>query len=471
MMSRYPAEVDLQPSSPLLTTNINISAFRTIPSLFIPMSSRKRTHPDDDSNPSAPPAPPPPPVLAPRSMFFSIPLRTVAVQDQPQQAALPALSGPHLQAHTRLTDVVTVLNGLQRASLTAVLSVLNTDFPADATTRTFTHLIADTTESDDAVLAALADRIDLGLIAFLTKRAGHSSTPDDAPDDTTTSSSSTTIAVPPKRARVSKKSGRSTRSQKIRVACKKRDNEQCRLCNGPLGVSAHILPFSLQGRKALDFWAFVGMFRGVAATEQLKAASLDPEPTNPDNIMNVIFLCLNCHGLLDKPLVSLIPQILESSDSVFPYDPRAVEEYNAVVEFPAGMKMAIVSVVQPDGEVKRMRAGHVVTLRTADPAALPLPHPLLLQLHAICSRMVVMRAAAGYPVLEDDSDADTVCDALWVGEDEGGGLEAYGEFGGKDEPRDPAVVLLEMDQRRSEQERLLRKLRGGELGVVARVEV
>lgn len=75
--------------------------------------------------------------------------------------------------------------------------------------------------------------------------------------------------------------------------------------------------------------------------------------------------------------------------------------------------------------------------------------------------MVVMRAAAGYPVLTDDnSDGDTVFDALRAGQDDTGEVkECFGEFGNKDVSRDPAVVILELQQRRHEQEQLLQKLR------------
>lgn len=429
------------------------------------MSSRKRSHPDHDSNAAPPPEPVLPRVLASRELFFSIPLRPVAVRDQP----LRAFTGPtasHLLANTRVTNTDTILNGLQRASLTAVLAVLNDYFPNDEITRAFTDSVADITGTNNTALATFADKIDLGLIAFLAKRGGQSNTPDNqaiAPD--TNSSISSTTAVPPKRARVSKKSGRSSRRQKIRDACRTRDDEECRLCKDGMGLTAHILPFSLQqGRRSIDFWAFVAMFRGVEATDQLKAAALEPDPKDPDNIMNVIFLCSKCHTLFDSTMVSLIPQILESPHSVFPYDPRMVDHYDAVVEFPAGLRRAVVSILQDDGEVKRMRPGHVLTLRTGDPRNLPLPHPLLLQLHAICSRMVVMRAAAGYPVLtDDDSDGDTVFDALKVGEEDIGEVkECFSEFGGKDISRDPAVVLLELDQRKYEQEQLLQKLRGRE---------
>lgn len=428
------------------------------------MSSRKRSHPEADS------APADPRVLASREMFFTIPLRTIAVHNQPLQAFGAPLPG-HLLANARVTDINTVLNGLQRASLTAVLAVLNDYFPDAETTRAFTDSVADTTGTHDIALASFADKIDMGLIAFLAKHATPSNTSDagpswpdttNAPAPNTNTTTSSTTAVPPKRARVSKKSGQSSRRSKIRTACITRDDERCRLCDNEIGLSAHILPFSLQqGRRSVDFWAFVGIFKGVEVTDQLRAAALDPDPNNPDNIMNVIFLCYQCHALLDKTMISLIPQILESPDSVFPYDPRMVDHYESVVEFPAGLRRAVISILQDDGEVKRMRPGHILTLRTSDPTNLPLPHPLLLQLHAICSRMVVMRAAAGYPVLTgDSSDGDTVFDTPTLDEgDIGEAKECFGEFGTKDVSRDPAVVILELQQRKQEQEQLLQKLR------------
>lgn len=387
------------------------------------MLSLKRTHPDDDS------AMPVPRVLASRMMFFSIPLSSVAVRGGPATGLV--------LANTRVTNSDTVLNGLQRASLTAVLAVLNDYFPDDETIGVFTHSIGDITTTDDTALASFADKIDLGLTAFLAKRGsqpntcdpGTSSTVPDSTIPSTSKAASSTTAVPPKRARVSKKS-------------------------------------SPSNRRSVDFWAFIAMFRGVEATAELKNAAFEPEPNNPDNIMNVIFLCYQCHVLLDKTMVSLIPQILESPESVFPYDPRMVDHYDAIVEFPAGIQRAVIAILQDDGGFKRMLPGHVLTLRTADPIGLPLPHPLLLQLHAICGRMVVMRAAGGYPVLaDDDSDGDTVYDALRLGEEVIGEVnECFGEFGGKDVSRDPAVVVLELGQRKYEQEQLLQKLRVRENG-------
>lgn len=455
------------------------------------MTSRKRSRPEDDDptpppRPSAASSPPPPPqppakrVLAPRDMFFEIPLRSHEVRDQ-SILALAEPAGEHALAMTRVSNTP-ALSGVQRASLTVLLTILNDYFPGDPVTTKFTRSVASTTETDDIALAALADKVDKGLVAFHAKGGPHDSpastpapsiaqpsspasdTPDRTPAPSTTAptTSSSTTAVT-KRSRFSKKSALSRRSQKIKTACKARDGDICRLCNVPDCLSAHIIPFSIRGSKNLDLWSFIAMFRGASATASLKAAALDPDPEDADNLMNVMQLCRNCHRLLDAPRVSLVPQILEDPASIFPYDPRAVAQYDVVAEFPAGLATAVIFVMQDDGESKRMRPGQVVTLRTADPATLPLPHPLLLQLHVLCSRMVVLRAAAGYPVLlDDDSDDDTVYD-LGVGEE----TQDFVQFGGQkgEEARDPAVVMLEMEQRRREQEVLLMKIKGrGEAG-------
>lgn len=436
------------------------------------MSSRKRRRPDEDvtapTNTSS--APEVPPVLAPREMFFSIPLRPVAEHADPIRSLPPPVDDAgHVRATTRLSDPATSLNGLQRASLTALLTLL-TDYFRDAeTTRSLTRSIGDPVGTDDTALATLADKIDLGLIAFLAQRGPSNNTdttlPSTTSSDTANSSSSTTAVPPPKRPHRSHRSGRSTRTQKVREACISRDGGQCRLCNDKTGLSAHILPFSLQGRRAVDFWGLIAMFKGASATAHIQAAALDPDPSKTDNILNVMYLCVKCHVLLDTTKVSLLPQILESGSSLFPYNPRSVHEYDVIVEFPAGLQDVVIAILQPDGEFKRLRPGHAFTMRTADAVELPLPHPLLLQLHAVCSRMVVLRAAAGYPVLGGDDESDgemVVVDGVALGEEEEQeGSEWFGEFGGKDVVRDPQVVLLELERRRGEQMQLLRKMRRG----------
>lgn len=50
---------------------------------------------------------------------------------------------------------------------------------------------------------------------------------------------------------------------------------------------------------------------------------------------------------------------------------------------------------------KALSAGHVLTLRTSDARALPLPHPLLFQIHAVIARIVAMKAAGGFPLFPE----------------------------------------------------------------------
>lgn len=382
------------------------------------MTSRKRGRPDDDdSTPPQPPTVSPPlckeRVLAPREMFLTIRHRARDVHEK-SISALAEPTGVHALAHTRVTNSP-VLSDVQRASLVVLLTILNDYFPGDPMTTKFTLSIACTSLTDGDALAALADTIDKGLLAFRAKCSPHDTpssnltpliarSPTSPPLDCTPTT--TTIDPPatgvPKRALGSKQSGWTTASHKIRAACKARDGYRCRLCKLPYYQSAHIIPFSAQDSRDLEFWSFVALFRGANATATLKATALAPDRNNSYNLMNMIQLCPNCHYLFSRQWVSLIPQIIEDPAFVFPYDPRVVTQYDVVVEFPAGSSVAPIPVMEDDGTGKWMRPGYVFTLRTPDPATLPLPHPLLLQLNVLCSRMVAMRATIGYPVILDD---------------------------------------------------------------------
>lgn len=370
-----------------------------------------------------------------------------------------------------------MISGVQRASLVVLLTILNDYFPRDPITIEFTRGIAFTGQAEDALLASLAEIIDNGLVAFRARGGPYhtgsltppliaqpsSSVPlDRIPTVTTTDPTGTNVTL---HTRGSSRAGMTTRSETIRNACIARDGDICRLCNIPHSLTAHII-LSAHGSRNLDLWSFVAMFRGGDATASVKAAALDPDPTNPDNLMNVIQLCANCQRSFDAQRVSLVPQILEDPASVFPYDPRVVTQYDVVVEFPEGSSQAGIPAIQNNRNLRWVRPGHVITLRTADPTTHPLPHPLLLQLHVLCSRMVVMRAAAGYPVfLEDESDSDTLYDLLGASNDQ----SPYpAECAGQksmvlahpvlEVSRDPAIVMLELEQRKREREQLLQRL-------------
>lgn len=55
-----------------------------------------------------------------------------------------------------------------------------------------------------------------------------------------------------------------------------------------------------------------------------------------------------------------------------------------------------------------LEPGTRVVFRTTDPTTLPLPHPLLFQLHAACSRVIAMKAAAGWVPDRFNDDEDNV---------------------------------------------------------------
>lgn len=61
----------------------------------------------------------------------------------------------------------------------------------------------------------------------------------------------------------------------------------------------------------------------------------------------------------------------------------------------------------PDG---KLHPGHEITLTTHDARHLLLPHPLLFQLHAIISRVMALKAAAGFPLFPGhDRGSDDDC--------------------------------------------------------------
>lgn len=70
---------------------------------------------------------------------------------------------------------------------------------------------------------------------------------------------------------------------------------------------------------------------------------------------------------------------------------------------------------------KTLDEGHVITLSTENALDLPLPHPLLFQIHAIICRVIALKAAAGFPLFPgfdcgdyDDSGVPAFVDNTFV---------------------------------------------------------
>lgn len=390
------------------------------------MTSRKRSRPEDDSStapyrsifwPAQEEQKEPERVLADRQLFLTVPRGSIGIQNLSSFALAVALD-----TYNRTERYVAIspdLNGLQRASLTAVLSILSNFFSRDYATLRFATSLDDAIRAGDGALASFADKIDQGLVAFVRHGCDcrQINAPDSAPSGPSTgssSSSATATTREPKCGRFSKICGRSQR-QKINAACITREGRKCFICQVTQCVSAHIIPFTGQGSQTLNFWNFVGIFRGVAAAAQLKAAALAPDPESLDTLMNTICLCHNCQVLFHEASLTFIPMVFKDPSIRYPFDPHAVEHYNVRIVFAGNFSTTVVGIVQHNGELVRMRPGHVFTFNTTDPTTRPLPHPLLIELHLVCSRMVTLRTAAGYPVLphndcDGDSDGDTPCD-------------------------------------------------------------
>lgn len=49
-----------------------------------------------------------------------------------------------------------------------------------------------------------------------------------------------------------------------------------------------------------------------------------------------------------------------------------------------------------------LRSGDTIHFNTPDPKTMPLPHPAMFQLHAMVSRIMAKKSAAGYPVMPPD---------------------------------------------------------------------
>lgn len=399
------------------------------------------------------------PSLAARSLFLDIspsPGDLIAPPSPLSPAMEPTSS--FQSAVNRIRGLTDHLTGDMQTSLIATLTVLNSHFPDLATTTQLQKKISDPRQSAPEDLLQMADTISRGMRAFMAK-----SGPTDTPAVALPTDPLHAPAAPSKRS--------SKRSATIRTACRIRDGGRCRICGHSRGVSCHIVPFSLKGGKSVDFWAFIALFRGEVVAAAIRAAALHPTPDSVDNLMNVVYLCPNCHDIFDDSLLALLPLVLHDPAISFPYDPSQVAEYQVAAEFPFGLDDAEVLILQPNGQAHRMQPGHAITLRTANSTRHPLPHPLLLQLHVVVSRMLVLKAAAGYPVLQpySDSEADFLCyeEALEYQNDpdiaprvelldESSDLnsmcvqEAFSE-----RPRKAAVVIKELGQRMQERRTLM----------------
>ncbi|KAI5839629.1 hypothetical protein DFP73DRAFT_560865 [Morchella snyderi] len=491
-----------------------------------------------------------PNTTAPPSLFFEVPLPPLYDPSSPLDAtnqppsdsqfagflhsAIPTLPAPtqalYASAMRNLApDNTPELTGEMRASLTSAVTGFVAHLPTttDWEGRFLTRLARGEVSARELVL--WADTTTAALRAFSaaggspapswpsSPMSAGSPIPAQSPDPATPTPRATAAATAPAHPRYSSRSGRSAT---IRTSALTRDNNACVLTS--LGVSAalevaHIVPFSVRGTKADTFWAFLGLFLGVQGAERVRWATLrlanGEEQRQPGalasaaavgELANCITLAATAHRYFDAGMIEMLPMPGSGAWSG-DYEPSVVSSYDVRLSFPGQALTPFSRYVYSDGTPPQLLSstqlapGDIVTLTTPDPAQWPLPHPLLLQLHALCGRVKRLRAAAGWPVLPNgdgsenevgwgeeevevwDEDEDEGTKARWEEQFEGAaraepeperesgmvgrrgsGKRKYGAAVGEEQeemlewPRKVAVVMGEMGMREEERWRLMK---------------
>lgn len=106
----------------------------------------------------------------------------------------------------------------------------------------------------------------------------------------------------------------------IEADCAFREGYSCVVTGDIMGVCCPIIPHSVRGGNADNFWTLVAMFKGPSSTELLKILSLGRPPTT-DNIRNVLFLSHGAHACFASGKLAIVPDVASSA-----YDPATVTE-------------------------------------------------------------------------------------------------------------------------------------------------
>lgn len=388
----------------------------------------------------------PPKPLALRDMFF--PLRLYSPPESESQISKPELPSPpsahdvepldpsppspntpteYDTAIARVERLDAFLTPGMKSTLTCMLSVIEMHRSpkvdgVSASTHSLISRVASSEQTPDHTIKDIVDTIEQGLMVFCALGGASSkSVTDSAPaDDQGRRSANDGASGSRKRQKLDADANitKSTRrSEKVRRDCKIGD-PVCQICNVLNdGEVAHIIPYSIKDKKAIDFWKFVELFRGVEATAALRAVAL---ARNTDTVRNVWFLCTACHNGFDHGKLSVYPwsrwdhvSLWPRADKlgIFPLPCQShwsakkiyCAQYPATIEFPRGNQAIHIACWkrEPRGRTvydKTLDEGHRITLLTDNALDLPLPHPLLFQIHAIICRVVALKAAAGYPL-------------------------------------------------------------------------
>lgn len=182
--------------------------------------------------------------------------------------------------------------------------------------------------------------------------------------------------------------------------CTKRSHGYCAITGRtkpmPL-ATAHLVPHSLAAIKTMadtPFWSFLTIILGVKLTDFIYDIAGGRKSFGT---MNGLIMETWVHGLFDKGLIWLIPHVTD-------YDPLTTRQYDIEFKWRGDAETLDTCLTMlpesadeqlaTDGTPYRIRGGRPIAigdrfrLFTTDPALYPLPHPLLLSLHALLWDMI-----------------------------------------------------------------------------------
>lgn len=202
---------------------------------------------------------------------------------------------------------------------------------------------------------------------------------------------------------VTTSSDRAKRSAKLSRDCLKRQNNSCPLTTRTENSleTAHLIPHSVAAMSRQDtaFWLLLAIILGPALRDHLFSVVHDVKSYST---MNGLVLDASMHRYFDAGIFVLLP----APDIAF--DPPTTDHLDVTFRWrssPTNLKTCF-TMLPPDPEsqvsktsegksfqtlasqVRQIEDGGVFRLFTDDPKRLPLPHPLLLSLHALLWRMI-----------------------------------------------------------------------------------
>ncbi|KAH0604054.1 uncharacterized protein H6S33_007085 [Morchella sextelata] len=421
-----------------------------------------------------------PSTTAPPSLFFTIPLPPPYIASSSPE---PPSDGQFTAfLHSAITTLPPPTQALYEAAMRSLRPEVTPELTGEmqasvvsAVTGFVVHLPATEWEGDGGEggfltrlahktvtgreLVTWADTITVALRAFSgtggspapsrasSRESSRSPTPTQSSNHATPSPPTPTrTPAPPSSSTHSHRSSSSGRSATLRASTLARDTQRCVLTaiSEPTALEvAHIIPFSVRGAKAAAFWGFLALFLGVEGAERVRGATLQlangagseargGREAGVGELANCITLEPRAHRYFDAGAIEMVP-IPNTGNWSGGYDPSVVSSYDIRLSFPGRSLLPLSRYVYSSSTPPELLSstqitpGDVITLTTPDPSRWPLPHPLLLQLHALCGRVRRLRAAAGWPVFPYGDGSE---EAVGWGEEEEGWEEGGEEQAG-----------------------------------------